>query len=173
MSLFRNDRSIQTDTYAKASDYYSAVHAGMREKADHNKHESQISFYVVICFTLAAPLFVTLGDGWLWGKLIPACLSVFSAAATAWLQLRKPQRLWSIYRRAQRELEREKAAYDFGLHSYSDGDPDLRNKLLAMKTSEIAFHVHEQWEGLVPEPDALLAKTPSLPLGEAGIPDAK
>lgn len=173
MSLFRNDKLIQTDTYAKVTDYYAAVHAGMREKADHNKHESQISFYVVICFTLAAPLFVTLGDGWIWGKLIPACLSVFAAAATAWLQLRKPQRLWSIYRRAQRELEREKAAYDFGLHDYADADPDRRDKLLAVKTTETAFHVHEQWEGLVPEPDALLAKTPSLTTGEVVNANAK
>ncbi|SRR5258708_1961456 len=96
-------------------DYYSDIRNGLREKADHNKRESQISFYAVICFTLAAPLFVTMGEGWLWGKLVPATLSVIAAGATAWLQLRKPQRLWAIYRRAQRELEREKPHTIFNL----------------------------------------------------------
>ena len=171
MSLFRNDKSISNNPYKSASDYYLDVRNGLKEKADHNKHESQIAFYVVICFTLAAPLFVTLGEGWLWGKLIPASLSVLAAAATAWLQLRKPQRLWAIYRRAQRELEREKVSFDFGLNDYAD-EPG-REKLLEKKVAGIAFHVHEQWEGLVPEPDALLAKTPSLPIGDAGTADAK
>jgi hypothetical protein len=171
MSFFRNDKSIKTDAFASATDYYSSVHASLREKADHNKHESQITFYAVICFTLSAPLFVTLGEGWLWGKLVPAALSVLAAAATSWLQLRKPQRLWAIYRRAQRELEREKINYDFRLQNYKL--PDEFDQLLASRVSDIAFRVHEQWEGLVPEPDALLAKTPSLPLGDLGNNDAK
>jgi hypothetical protein len=95
------------------------------------------------------------------GKLLPAVLSVFAAGATAWLQLRKPQRLWAIYRRAQRELEREKAAYDFGLDPYTE--TTCRDKTLASRVSEIAFRVHEQWEGLVPEPDALTIHSPSFP----------
>lgn len=171
MNLFRKDRSIQDDAFKSATDYYSSVRAGLREKADHNKHESQIAFYAVICFTLSAPLFVTLGDGWLWGKLVPASLSVSAAAATSWLQLRKPQRLWAIYRRAQRELEREKINYDFKLHDFKVTDtPD---GLLASKVSDIAFRVHEQWEGLVPEPDALLAKTPSTPFDNTVNIDAR
>ena len=161
MSLFRKDRSVPDDSFDSVLDFYSAVRRGLREKADHNKLESQAAFFGAISFTLAAPLFVTLGDGWLWGKVVPAVLSVLSAAATAWLQLRKPQRLWAIYRRGQRELEREKASYDFALDQYAV--EDHRDKLLAQRIKEVAFHVHEQWEGLVPEPDALLANTPSLP----------
>jgi SMODS and SLOG-associating 2TM effector domain 1 len=171
MKLFRGDTSIGKDAFGSATEYYSEVRNGLREKADHNKHESQLSFYVVICFTLLSPLFVTLGEGWFWGKLVPAGLSVFAAAATSWLQLRKPRRLWAIYRRAQRELERQKVAYDFGLREYSDIKD--RDKLLAAKVSEIAFQVHEQWEGLVPEPDALLAKTPSVPMGDHGSSNGK
>jgi hypothetical protein len=68
-------------------------------------------------------------------------------------------------------LEREKVSYDFGLYDYAEENE--REKLLAKKVADIAFHVHEQWEGLVPEPDALLAKTPSLPIGDTGNIDAK
>jgi hypothetical protein len=159
--LLRRDKSHHENTFATVSDYYAAVRKGVREKADHNKIESQIAFYTVIFFTLLSPLFVTLGVGWILGKVIPAVLSVLAAAATAWLQLRIPQRLWAIYRRAQRELEREKAKFDFRLAEYAKEDEP--EKLLAQKVSDIAFHVHEQWEGLVPEPDAITSsKTPSL-----------
>jgi hypothetical protein len=159
---FRDDKSVSKDVYKAATDYYADVRKGMREKADHNKRESQLLFYAAISFTLAAPLFVTLGEGALWGKIVPAILSVLAAGSTSWLQFRKPQRLWAIYRRAQRELEREKAAFDFGLAEY--GDAGSRDKTLARKVSEIAFRVHEQWEGLVPEPETLGASTPSVPI---------
>src|SRR5215813_13761702 len=151
MNIIRNDSTVTRDNFEHAIDYYSDIRKGLREKANHNKLESQIGFFSIICFTLAAPLFVTMGEGWLWGKLVPAVLSVCAAGATAWLQLRKPQRLWAIYRRAQRELEREKAAYDFGLNGYCETTG--RDKMLVSRVSEIAFRVHEQWEGLVPEPD--------------------
>jgi hypothetical protein len=91
---------------------------------------------------------------------VPAVLSVCAAGATVWLQVRKPQRLWALYRRAQRELEREKAAYDFGLDEFQETDE--RERLLAKRVSEIAFRVHEQREGLVPEPDSLGSVNPAL-----------
>lgn len=162
---FRDDKSVSKDAFENASDYYSSVRQGIREKADHNKRESQAFFYLSMGCTLAAPLFVTLGEGELWGKMIPAILSVAAAASTSWLQFRKPQRLWAIYRRAQRELEREKASFDFALDGYED--VSNREKRLAGKVSEIAFRVHEQWENLVPEPDALGANTPGLPAAKA------
>lgn len=165
MNLFRNDGTVAKDNFETPVDYYSDVRKGLREKANHNKRESQIGFFAIICFTLAAPLFVTMGEGWFWGKLLPAILSVLAAGVTAWLQLRKPQRLWAIYRRAQRELEREKAAYDFGLGPY--GEAAGRDKILASRVSETAFRVHEQWEGLVPEPDTLAINTSSIPYNKS------
>lgn len=151
MAFFRRDRTLQSDAFVDAKSYYSELRKGLREKADHNKRESEFFFFGVIACTLTAPLFVTLGEGFWFGKVIPASLSVAAAAGTAWLQMRKPQRLWQIYRRAQRELEREKSFYDFGLHDYEDADQ--RDKVLARRVSEIAFETHERWEGLVPEPN--------------------
>lgn len=152
---WRRDTTLSDGSYSTVADYYSALRKGFREKANHNKIESQLCFSLTIAFTLAAPLFVTLGQGLVLGKIVPSVLSVFAAGLTAWLQLRKPQRLWSIYRRAQRELEREKSFFDFKLGEY-EASPEPE-KLLAQKASDIAFAVHEQWEGLVPEPDALVA----------------
>lgn len=65
--------------------------SGFKLKADHNKTESLICFGVVVVFSLASPLFVTLGEGVFWGKILPSILSLSVAASTAWLQLRKPQ----------------------------------------------------------------------------------
>jgi conflict system pore-forming effector with SLATT domain len=95
MKLFRNDISVAGDSFETAAAYYSEIRKGFREKANHNKHESNFAFFGTICFTLAAPLFVTMGEGWFYGKALPATLSVLAAGATAWLQIRKPQRLSS------------------------------------------------------------------------------
>lgn len=131
--------------------YYDQKRDSFEKKADHNKFESQLCFYTIITCTLTAPLFVTMGSGLILGKLIPAVLSTMAAATTAWIQLRKPQQLWSLYRRTQRELEREKTHFDFELGDYSSSSSAER--LFAARISEIAYHTHEQWEGLVPQPD--------------------
>ncbi|MGO8151460.1 DUF4231 domain-containing protein [Rhizobium leguminosarum] len=151
--IWRGDNQQPEDSYASSEDYYSAVRKSLRSKADHNKNESQLCFSLAITCTLASPLFVTLGHGDLFAKIVPATLSVIAAALSSWLQLRKPQRLWAIYRRAQRELEREKSHFDFKLGEYGvTTDPEI---LLAERVSDIVFKVHERWEGLVPEVEAL------------------
>lgn len=150
---WRKDVTVPEDEFKSAHDYYSSVRKGMREKANHNKIESQVCFSTIIGCTLLAPLFVTLGTQVFWGKVVPSLLSVMAGGLTSWLQLRKPQRLWVLYRRAQRELEEQKANYDFKDQDFSDSvDPD---KLLARKVTHIARWVHDSWEGLVPEPDML------------------
>ena len=154
----RRDRQHPQDRYDSVADLYADVRAGLKEKADHNKIESQVFYSVVICSSLLATLFVTLGEGLLCGKIVPASLSVLSTAAASWLQLRKPQRLWAIYRRGQRQLEREKTAFDFKLEDYGQNpDPE---KLLAQRIATIEFDIHEKWEGLVPDVDSLSTISP-------------
>lgn len=166
---WRNDKTIPENTFQDASTYYTSVRRGMREKADHNKLEAQLCFAAVIVSTLTAPLFVTLANDFLLGKVVPSVLSVFAAGLTTWVQLRRPQKLWVIYRRAQRELEQAKADYDFKDGDFA-GEAD-RDKLLARKVTAVARWVHDQWEGLVPEPEALLtnpAKTQPERGGQIG-----
>jgi hypothetical protein len=150
---WRKDVTVPEDRFDSALDYYKSVRKGMREKANHNKMEAQGCFATIIVCTLLAPLFVTLGDGVLLAKVVPSLLSVTAGGLTSWLQVRKPQRLWMLYRRAQRELEEQKANYDF-----KDGDfaPAVEpDKLLARKVTHVARWVHDSWEGLVPEPEML------------------
>ncbi len=80
----RRDETLRDDVYQSATAYYGDLRRGMREKADHNKLEAQGCFAAGIGCTLVAPLFVTLGDGVLLGKVVPATLSVVAAALTTW-----------------------------------------------------------------------------------------
>ena len=130
---------------------------GFAAKAAHNKTESQTCFMVVVLCTAVDPLFITLGEGFWWGKAIPAALSTLAALATAWLQLRKPQQLWSLYRSAQRDLEDQEIKRWFLIDEYAtDPDPD---KLLATKVAAIALNVHHQWVPMVPSQDHLKTST--------------
>jgi hypothetical protein len=149
---WRQDITIPEDRFDSALDYYKSVRKGLREKANH-KLEAQTCFAAIIVCTLLAPLFVTLGDGVVLAKIVPSLLSVTAGGLTSWLQLRKPQRLWVLYRRAQREMEEQKANYDFKDGDFADAvEPD---KLLARKVTHVARWVHDSWEGLVPEPEML------------------
>lgn len=152
---WRKDKTIPENSFDSAEAYYASVRSGIREKANHNKVEAQWSFAAALICTLCAPLFVTLGTTPFWAKIVPSTLSLAAALLTAWLQLRKPQRLWAIYRRAQRDLEEVKANYDF-----KDGEfesVENADKILARAVTNIARRVHDEWEGLVPEPEMISA----------------
>lgn len=150
---WRRDKTLPENSFDSAQAYYASVRAGMREKANHNKNEAQWSFAAALVCTLCAPLFVTLGTTPFWAKIVPSVLSVVAALLTGWLQLRKPQRLWALYRRAQRDLEEAKANYDFKDGNFAGtDDPD---KLLARMVTTVARKVHDEWEGLIPEPEML------------------
>jgi SMODS and SLOG-associating 2TM effector domain 1 len=129
------------------------------KKADHNKQESLRCFVVIIASTLAAPVFVMLGSEWILGKLVPSCLSLLAAAATAWLQLRKPQQLWAMYRDAQRKLEDHKNRFHYKLPPYSE--QQFPETFLAAQVADVALEVHYKWMPLVPSPDHLAQLKPS------------
>ncbi len=155
--FIRKDPAVIGHDKTVAVDYLHKVCDNMRNKADHNKFESQTCLVLIILCTLSAPLFVTLGQNVLLGKIIPSVLSLMAAALTSWMQVRKPQKLWSIYRTAQRRLETEKVQYDLNDGDYSSNEsPD---RLLARRVSEVSSWAHEQWMGLVPEPEILIKPT--------------
>lgn len=122
-------------------------------KADHNKAETLRCFLLVIVCTLVTPLLITLGSDFWLGKVTPSVLSLIAAGATAWLQQRKPQQLWSIYRTAQRELEVQKMRRDYLIDEYETAvNPD---KLLASHVALVVNSTHQQWVPVVPSPDNL------------------
>jgi len=151
-----------------AADFAEKTRAGFAKKADHNKRESLICFGATVFCTLVAPLFVTLGDGILWGKVVPSALSLLATASTAWLQLRKPQQLWALYRDCQRRIEDHQTRYRYRIGEYKDDEE--RDRTLADNVRQIAWSAHERWVPLVPSPEALghpSKKQLSLKAGEA------
>ncbi|MES1946804.1 hypothetical protein C84B14_05631 [Salinisphaera sp. C84B14] len=158
-------KKLATQVEAKQQspeDFCVAVIGGFKEKATHNKNESMLCFWAAMGGSLLVPIFVNLGPGiaeaiglpafdfWL-GKVIPSLLSVCVAFSTGWLQLRKPQQLWSLYRTSQRELEDNLQKYRFGVGDYAEKcDPD---KLLVERVSKIALDAHYAWLPIVPSPE--------------------
>jgi hypothetical protein len=128
--------------------------AGFKMKADHNKTESLGCFIVVVSCSLISPLFVTLGDGVFLGKVLPSVLSLCAAGSTAWLQLRKPQNLWSLYRDCQRRIEDHLYKYEYRLTEYDAPEP-ARDKLLADAVRSVAWDAHQKWLALVPNPETI------------------
>lgn len=127
---------------------------GFKRKADHNKQESLCCFLLVIICSLSSPLFITLGHGVLVGKVIPSALSLLAAASTAWLQLRKPQSLWTIYRDCQRRIEDSQYKYVYGLEEYAVSK-DERGTLLANDVRKVAWDAHQRWLPLIPTPEVI------------------
>ena len=123
-------------------------------KASHNKREALWCFKFIMVGTLLAPLLVTLGTEFWLSKVLPSVLSVFAAFCTAWLQLRKPQELWSLYRTTQRELEDHLTKFQHAVNEY-EGAVN-KEKLLVENVAKLSIQAHRNWVSLVPVPDSLL-----------------
>jgi len=129
---------------------------GFKEKANHNKDESLTCFILILISSLSAPLFITLGSGTFLTKILPSILSVLAGGLTSWLQLRKPQKLWSMYRGSQRMIEDNVLRYKYHVGEYKNcGDPD---SLLAEKIAEICLAAHTEWVSVIPNPEHISVK---------------
>lgn len=157
MALFRRKKikPITSDAFAleSAIELCTRTINGIKEKSDHNKDESLFCFSLIVFATLTAPLFITLGEGIILGKIIPSVLSLTAAGATAWLQLRQPQQLWALYRTAQRQLEDQRTRYQYKIGEYETvDDPD---KLLVEHIANITIELHYSWLPLLPKTENL------------------
>jgi hypothetical protein len=135
---------------------------GFKMKSTHNKMESMICFWFSMGGALASPVFVSLGEDistllgsygsvFVFSKLIPSLLSMAVAFSTAWLQLRKPQQLWALYRTSQRELEDNLYKYQYEIAEY--GESSNPGKLLVENVTRIALDAHYSWLPMVPNPE--------------------
>jgi hypothetical protein len=138
------------------SEYTSKTLAGFTKKASHNKNESLTCIILILGSSALAPLFITLGSGLVLGKIIPSVLSVIAGVFTSWMQLRKPQKLWGMYREAQRLIEDQVTKHRFKIGDYNiDENAD---RLLAEKVAEIALNSHNEWIKVIPAPETLTHK---------------
>lgn len=120
-------------------------------KANHNKSESLWCFKIIMFSTLSAPLLVSFGEGVLFAKLLPSILSAVAAFCTAWLQLRKPQELWSNYRNIQRQIEIQLTQCDFRVAEYQGLDENKANETLILNVSQLILQANSQWLKNVPD----------------------
>ena len=140
----------------KSTDYCQQKIAHFRDKADHNKAETLWCFRLIMGSTLLVPVFVALGqDVWI-SKVIPSLLSALAAFCTAWIQLRKPQELWTLYRTTQRELEDQLIKHQYELEEYESSEN--ADKLLAQNVATLSLKTHKKWMPIVPSSDNLPSK---------------
>ncbi|HIF9529888.1 TPA: DUF4231 domain-containing protein [Photobacterium damselae] len=147
-----NSNDLSTES---AASYALAQAKHFQSKADHNKVESIWCFRGVMICSLLAPLFVSLGEGVWLSKIIPSGLSAIAAFSTAWLQLRKPQTLWSVYRTTQRKIETALIHFKYKTGDY-EGISDLdADKLLISNVTNFASEAHHSWTKAVPDTNSL------------------
>ncbi|WP_434998497.1 DUF4231 domain-containing protein [Pectobacterium brasiliense] len=139
-------------------DYSSQQKNHFEKKATHNKNESLWCFRIIMASSLIAPILVGLGDGLWLGKIIPSFLSAIAAFCTAWIQLRKPQELWSIYRNAQRKIETQITHLNFKIGDYEGLPINNAEALLVFKISKIAEETNERWMKNIPDYNSLTSK---------------
>ena len=122
---------------------------GIKAKADKNKSWSTFFFAVIILATVISPTLILVSDYDIVSKYIPAGLSILAAIAAYWIQIRKPNERWVLYRTYQRELEYEISQYKFETGKY-DTEED-KEKLLANSVNEKALKLHYDWVPIVPK----------------------
>jgi hypothetical protein len=144
-------QSPSGDKPQTAEEFCVELIMGFKKKATSNKNESMIWFFITMASSLVAPIFVTLGGGsFFWGKFLPSLLSAIVAFGAAWMQLRKPQHLWALYRGCQRRLEDNLTKYRFKVEDYDGVNAD---KILAQRCADIAISAHNEWLPIMPKGD--------------------
>lgn len=122
--------------------------AHYKKKADHNKRESLWSFKIIMLSTVIVPILIAYGHNELWSKVLPSIFSCISAFLTAWLHLRKPNQLWTLYRTVQRELESELELYQYSAGPYKE--KDAKDTLVVERVNEIYLSTNTSWSSLIP-----------------------
>ncbi|QXB77171.1 DUF4231 domain-containing protein [Enterobacter asburiae] len=129
-------------------------------KADHNKNESLFFFSAALFGSLLTPMFFTLGDSVLYSKIIPSLLSALSAFSISWLQLRKPQQLWYLYRSCQREIENLIMKYDYGIVPFDNAECKNAQNFIAQLIL-VKEKSHAYWSKLTPSPESITSSNNS------------
>lgn len=171
MLFFTNKGDIVKET-PSPEEFCKSVIKGFKDKSSHNKTESMLCFWLSMGGALAAPIFVTLGEDmaiflgdygsiFILSKLIPTILSIAVAFSTAWLQLRKPQQLWALYRTSQRELEDNLYKFQYQIANYASHQEP--GKLLIENVTRIALEAHYSWLPMVPNPEDIKSSSSTTP----------
>lgn len=86
-------------------------------------------------------------DDFFFGKLGPAVLVAFTAAAVRLVQIERPHDRWRLYWRAQKALEGETLLY---LHDAEPYDDESRDKKFVARLHAILSELSDEWANLTP-----------------------
>lgn len=152
-NMTHGDGAMGEDSRIDALEYSRGILRGIEKKARENKRETTVLFLVVTVATAFSPVLILLPLDFVLSKTLPAILTSLAALATSWLQIRKPQDRWVMYRTAQREIEFQIDQYLFGNGEYAS----IENKdaLLADRVSNRALQLHYEWLPVAPRLDEL------------------
>lgn len=145
--------------------YARKILKSVSTKADENKRLTNLLFFAVLAATVFSPILILLPIPQLWSKIAPAVFTGFAALASGWVQLKRPQERWALYRTAQREIEFEIDQHEFGLGEYTD--PQARDSVLAETVSKRALQLHYEWLPMVPQLQELQKTTENRTGGTA------
>ncbi|MCL0013489.1 DUF4231 domain-containing protein, partial [Providencia rettgeri] len=116
-----------------------------RDKASHNKNETLWCFRLIMFCSIFAPIFFLISDELIYSKLIPSCMSAVAAFCTAWVQLRKPQNLWALYKTSERELEVLKINYLYNSNDFSNCSHEDKDRIFIEKITDTLKNTNLDW----------------------------
>ena len=130
----------------------TAIHSWTR-KALWNKKAARRGTRAIVLSSAAIPVVLLVSvnfHGIQVGQVLASLLAALSTAAAAFLQFNRPYADWSLYREFQRWGERERFAFDNGLHPYDTGDAEANKRLLAEKLLEQQLQLDNRRSALIP-----------------------
>lgn len=133
----------------KELEFAEKIRNGILAKANKNKKWATFLFGLIISATVLSPTLILVSKNEIISKYIPAILSVLAAISAYWIQVRKPNERWVLYRTYQREIEHEINSYTFQTGKYKDSNE--KDKLLAESVNEKALKLHYDWIPMVPK----------------------
>lgn len=132
--------------------YAQRIRNGIEKKSKQNKNNSTFLIFIVLFSTVLSPVLILISDCDIISKYIPAFLTAGAALASYWIQLRKPQERWVLYRTAQREIEFEIDQFQHNLGEYTIVNKEM---VLADNVSKRALKLHYEWMPFVPRAEEI------------------
>lgn len=144
----------------KSKNFAENIRKEFQEKADKNKKSTDNLFRTILITTIFSPVLILFpfdmyfpeSISQLFSKVIPAILTGITAFSTGWLNIKKPQDKWTLYRTAQREVELELTYYENSVNGYT---LENREKKIIEETTRIYKDKHFAWVKIVPKLDDL------------------
>lgn len=117
-------------------------------KANENKSRFQIFQTVIIIASVIIPIVNLIDFATFEIRIISSVLGGTVAGVTAFIQLKKYQENWLLYRATEENLKKEKYLFLYDAGPYSDAIDDNRKKILVERVESIISSETSQFFGM-------------------------